>query len=151
MRAAFLAFARSPAAKWSANFRDLNAAVTRMATLAPGGRITRAVLDAELARLQSAWHTPPPPNSDEALLEAVLGSVAAAQFDLFDRAQLACVIRVCRTSATLSEAGRRRFAVTRGQRKVTNDADRLQKYLTRFHLTWSACIARNSSEVKSNP
>src|SRR6185503_17467275 len=30
VREKFLAFARSPAAKWSANFRDLNASVTRM-------------------------------------------------------------------------------------------------------------------------
>src|SRR5690606_37547372 len=37
----FLNFAESPAAKWSANFRDLNAAVIRMSTLAPGGRITK--------------------------------------------------------------------------------------------------------------
>ena len=35
----YLAFAESPRAAWRANFRDLNAAVTRMATLALGGRI----------------------------------------------------------------------------------------------------------------
>jgi transcriptional regulatory protein RtcR len=139
VRAAFLAFARSPHARWSANFRDLNAAVTRMATLAPGGRITRAVLEAELARLQAGWHTPPPADSDDALLESVLGGEKAAKLDLFDRAQLACVIRTCRTSQTLSDAGRRLFAVTRGQRKVTNDADRLRKYLSRFKLAWADC------------
>ena len=60
----------------------------------------------------------------------------AAALDLFDRAQLACGVRVCRDSRTLSEAGRRLFAVTRGQRKVTNDADRLRKYLASFGLTW---------------
>ena len=145
VRAAFLAFARSPRAKWNANFRDLNAAVTRMATLAPGGRITRAVLDAELTRLQTAWHTPPPADSDDALLATVLGPEVAAKLDLFDRAQLACVIRVCRTSATLSEAGRHLFAITRSKRKVANDADRLLKYLTRFRLTWSACSAKAGS------
>lgn len=139
VRGAFLDFARSPAAKWSANFRDLNAAVTRMATLAPGGRITRAVLEAELRRLRAGWHVPAAADSDEALLLGVLGAEGAAGLDLFDRAQLTCVIRVCRTSATLSEAGRRLFAVTRGKRKVANDADRLQKYLTRFGLTWALC------------
>ncbi len=142
VRAAFLAFARSPGAKWSANFRDLNAAVTRMATLAPGGRITRAVLEAELARLQTAWHTPPPADSDDALLASVLGAKAAENLDLFDSAQLACVIRACRTSATISEAGRRLFAVTRSKRKTANDADRLKKYLTRFKLTWAACLSQ---------
>jgi transcriptional regulatory protein RtcR len=138
VRATFLTFARSPEAKWSANFRDLNAAVTRMATLAPGGRISRPVLDAELVRLRAAWQSVAAADSDETLLADVLGPDRAAKLDLFDRAQLACVIRVCRTSATLSEAGRRLFAVTRGNRKVTNDADRLRKYLARFDLAWSA-------------
>ena len=145
VRAAFLAFARSPAARWSANFRDLNAAVTRMATLAPGGRITRAVLDAEITRLQTAWHTPPPVEGDDALINAVIGAEAAAKLDLFDRAQLGCVLRVCRASPSLSEAGRRLFSVTREKRSVTNDADRLRKYLARFHLTWSACCLKASS------
>jgi transcriptional regulatory protein RtcR len=139
VRAAFLTFARSDEAKWSANFRDLNAAVTRMSTLAPGGRISRAVLDAELIRLRAAWQTVPAPGSDEMLLHEVLGTDRAAKLDLFDRAQLACVIRVCRTSTTLSEAGRRLFSVTRGNRKVTNDADRSRKYLARFDLTWLGC------------
>jgi len=135
VRAAFLGFARSGEAKWSANFRDLNAAVTRMATLAPGGRISRPVLAAELARLRAAWQTVPAAGSDDLLLTEALGP-DAAKLDLFDRAQLACVIRICRASATLSEAGRRLFAVSRGQRKVANDADRLRKYLVRFGLTW---------------
>ena len=140
VRASFLTFARSADAKWSANFRDLNAAVTRMSTLAPGGRISRTVLDAELTRLKTAWQTPAAPGSDNALLSEVLGTECAANLDLFDRAQLACVIRVCRASATLSEAGRRLFAVTRGNRKVTNDADRLRKYFARFGLTWDGCV-----------
>jgi transcriptional regulatory protein RtcR len=145
VRAAFLTFARSPQAKWSANFRDLNAAVTRMATLAPGGRVTRDVLNAEMQRLARSWHAPPAPDSDDALLDAVLGAEASANLDLFDRAQLACVIRTCRTSATLSEAGRRLFAITRGKRKVTNDADRLRKYLTRFGLAWETCLRSDSA------
>ena len=71
-----------------------------------------------------------------ALLVSAMGAESAAELDLFDRVQLACVVRVCRDSKTLSEAGRRLFAVTRGKRKVANDADRLRKYLARFGLTW---------------
>ena len=142
VRGTFLDFARSGEAKWSANFRDLNAAVTRMATLAPGGRITREVLNGELTRLRTGWRNAAgaesagPAPGDEALLAETLGADGAAALDLFDRAQLACVVRVCRDSKTLSEAGRRLFAVTRGKRKVANDADRLRKYLGRFGLTW---------------
>lgn len=145
VRTAFLNFARSPNARWTANFRDLNAAVTRMATLAPGGRITRAVLDAEITRLRNAWHRPAPQGSDDAILAEVLGTECAAKLDLFDRAQLACVIRVCQSAGSLSEAGRALFGVSRENRKVTNDADRLRKYLTRFALTWDALKQRNAT------
>jgi len=42
-REKFLSFALSPVAMWVGNFRDLNAAVARMATLAPSGRISTQV------------------------------------------------------------------------------------------------------------
>ena len=104
VRAAFLDFARSGEAKWTANFRDLNAAVTRMATLAPGGRITREVLSGELGRLRAGWlkgtagTAGSGQGDDSALLAETLGEEDAAKLDLFDRAQLACVVRVCRDS-----------------------------------------------------
>src|SRR5215216_5036685 len=54
-RARFLKFASSTEASWTGNFRDLNGAVTRMATLAPGGRIAVEVVEEEIARLKAAW------------------------------------------------------------------------------------------------
>ena len=51
-RERFLDFATGADAAWSGNFRDLNAAVTRMATFAAGGRITVEIVEAEIARLQ---------------------------------------------------------------------------------------------------
>jgi transcriptional regulatory protein RtcR len=56
------------------------------------------------------------------------------QLDRFDRAQLAEVVLACREAASLSEAGRLLFAVSRTQKKTSNDADRLRKYLSRFNL-----------------
>lgn len=38
----------------------------------------------------------------------------------------------------MSQAGRELFAVSRGQRASTNDADRLRKYLARFGWDWEA-------------
>ena len=128
VREQFLSFARSPAARWNANFRDLNACVTRMATLSTGGRITREILDAELVRLRSSWSTAPDPADDEGVLASVLGPKVLEQLDLFDRVQLAAVI-----------AGRKLFGSTRVKRKVQNDADRLRKYLARFDLDWQSC------------
>jgi transcriptional regulatory protein RtcR len=137
-REAFLAFARSPAAKWNANFRDLNACVTRMATLAPGGRITRTVLESEVEHLRRGWAPSAGNSGHEAILESVLSSQAIGRLDLFDQAQLAFVVRLCRQSAGLSDAGRKLFAATREKRKTANDADRLRKYLARFDLDWNS-------------
>lgn len=139
VREDFLKFAQSPAAKWSANFRDLNACITRMATLSPGGRITTTVLTEELRRLNSAWSSPQTDEDHESILASVLGEKEMERLDLFDQVQLAFVVRTCRECATLSDAGRKLFGATREKRKVQNDADRLRKYLARFDLDWQAC------------
>ncbi|NLE38110.1 MAG: sigma 54-interacting transcriptional regulator [Pirellulaceae bacterium] len=134
-RRRFVDFAMSDAAAWRANFRDLNGAVTRMATLAPGNRINVETVDEEIARLESAWRDSTP-EADESLLASVLGPERTAELDRFDRVQLAEAIRVCRQSKTLSDAGRRLFGVSRTRKKLPNDADRLRKYLGRFGLGW---------------
>jgi transcriptional regulatory protein RtcR len=135
----FLTFAQSSEARWSANFRDLNAAVTRMATLADGGRITGKVVDEESARLRAAWAGLGTESDGGSAPDPLLGSERWAAIDPFDRVQLAEVIRVCRESKSQSEAGRRLFSVSRLARKHANDADRLSKYLTRFGLSWKDC------------
>jgi transcriptional regulatory protein RtcR len=62
--------------------------------------------------------------------------VELADIDLFEQSQLETVLKVCRASTSLSEAGRQLFAVSRQQKKQPNDADRLRKYLARFGLSW---------------
>jgi len=138
-QAHFLGFATSPEARWSGNFRDLNAAVLRMATLAAGGRITRDVVGEELERLREQWRPTGPRASPGAgdLVVELLGAGLAGELDRFDRVQLADVLGVCRASRSLSEAGRALFAQSRAQKKSVNDADRLKKYLARFGLTWA--------------
>ena len=148
-RARFLQFATSDEAVWSGNFRDFNAAVTRMSALAPGGRITLESVEEEMERLRAGWQAadepagpvgpggPGGPGGNDGL-ERLLTSQALAQIDLFDRVQLREVVRLCQTSRSLSEAGRRLFAVSRTRKSATNDADRLRKYLSRFGLDWSS-------------
>lgn len=135
-RRRFLDFAGSATATWSGNFRDLNAAVTRMATLAAGGRIRLSDVDDETDRLARSWQSR---SSDPAItwLRHVFTAEQIAELDLFDRVQLNEVIRVCVASSSLSEAGRRLFAVSRLSRQRVNDADRLRKYLSRFGLEFS--------------
>jgi len=134
VRERFLTFARSSEATWAGNFRDLNACITRMATLATSGRISVEILEAELARLRQAWKEPA--DEDSAALNSVLSEKELSKIDDFDRVQLNHVVSICQQSHTLSEAGRKLFNVTRSQRKITNDADRLRKYLARFDLDW---------------
>ncbi len=139
-RERFLAFART--APWPRNFRDLGGAVVRMGTLAPAGRIDLETVEEEIGRLGATWAGArdgrPGGRAGESRAEddpvaALLGDVA---LDRFDHVQLAEVLRVCRASASLSEAGRALFAVSRAQRTSVNDADRLRKYLARFELDW---------------
>ncbi|HZS48443.1 MAG TPA: RNA repair transcriptional activator RtcR [Blastocatellia bacterium] len=131
----FLRFARSHDARWQGNFRDLNGAVIRMSTLSSGGRISVEVVDEEIERLKSSWQQETA-DADHDFLERLIGKDRSQELDLFDRAQLATVLKVCRESKSLSDAGRALFAASRGQRKSTNDADRLKKYLSRFGIDW---------------
>ncbi|XXT17582.1 sigma 54-interacting transcriptional regulator [Sorangium sp. So ce429] len=154
-RARFVKFAMSREAVWPGNFRDFNAAVTRMATLAPGGRIGVEIVEEEIERLSEAWRRGPAvggvgnaggaagEGSDgegEDLVVAALGARKAAALDQFDRAQLAEVLRVLKSARSLSEAGRVLFAASRAKKKSVNDADRLRKYLARFDIDWSALV-----------
>lgn len=65
----------------------------------------------------------------------------AGTLSYFDRLQLQAVIDVCRKSDSLSDAGRALFNVSRTQRSVVNDADRLRKYLLKFDLSWEKISA----------
>jgi len=136
---AFLKFAEAPDSHWLGNFRDLNAAVTRMATLAPRGRIRVEEVAEEIQRLRENWHRPGAAAQVEgADLERILGADVLAELDPFDRVQLCYVAAVCQRSKTMSDAGREIFAVSRSKRSVTNDADRLKKYLAKFGLNFES-------------
>ncbi len=130
----YLKFARGPEALWPGNFRDLNASLTRMATLAPGGRIGRETVETEIVRLRRQWSPESARDSDDLRLLRDLMGDAAEKLDRFERVQLLDVLKVCKESRSLSEAGRTLFAVSREEKKGANDADRLRKYLLRFGL-----------------
>jgi transcriptional regulatory protein RtcR len=132
----YLGFATGPDALWPGNFRDLAASVTRMATLSPKGRIDSDCVAAEIDRLQRLWSGQAISAPDP--LTELLSSEEYEAIDPFDRVQLAEVIRICRTSRSLSDAGRRLFTVSRARKASTNDTDRLRKYLLKFGLEWSA-------------
>jgi transcriptional regulatory protein RtcR len=131
----FLSFATSPEATWAGNFRDLNAAITRMATLSTSGRILPDSVDTEINRLKSSWsHAGDAPAAGS--LADYLDDDQLSQIDLFDQHQLNMVIGICRRSRSLSDAGRTLFGASRLRKQSSNDSDRLRKYLGKFSLTW---------------
>ena len=147
-RSAYLRFATAVDAVWRGNFRDLSASITRLATLADHGRIGIALVEAEIQRLRWQWQPPPAIAADgnpahataaptSLSLQDLLGSKASS-LDTFDQLQLQSVVAVCRKHASISDAGRELFNVSRQQRSVINDADRLRKYLLKFGLDWEA-------------
>lgn len=139
-REAYLRFATAPDAAWRGNFRDLNASVTRMATLATGGRITEELVAQEVNRLSNDWQGLKPKTEKIDIvqrLEKLLSSVQLSQIDKFDQMQLAHVVETCQNSPSLAAAGRSLYNVSRTQRKSQNDSHRLKVYLSKFGLTFT--------------
>lgn len=144
-RADYLRFAQSGEALWRGNFRDLSGSITRLATLADQGRIGAALVAAEIQRLRWQWQTDGAPTGFAGpTLPALMGDAANA-LDRFDQLQLQAVIEVCRRHNSLSDAGRELFNVSRTQRSVVNDADRLRKYLLKFSLRWEDLSSRDDA------
>jgi transcriptional regulatory protein RtcR len=101
-------------------------------------------VDQEIQRLRIKWPTggtDSAPTSRTDLAKELLSEDRLREIDPFDLVQLEYVLRACRESRTLSEAGRALFAVSRQKRSQANDADRLRKYLLRFHLDWDRVVA----------
>jgi transcriptional regulatory protein RtcR len=134
-REAFLKFATSKEAKWLANFRDLNGAIVRLCTLALGGRITLDILDEEIKRLKSLWKSENF-ESEVRLIENFKHIIDKDKIDLFEQIQIEGVLRVCSECRSLSDAGRKLFAISRLSKASSNDSDRLKKFLSKYGLTW---------------
>ena len=129
----FMKYALSEQTQWRGNFRDLNAIITRLATLAPAGRIDKCTVAEEVERLQSDSVRD---EGDNAVISLLLPPQYRELYDPFDLNQLEYTVKICRESGNISEAGRKLFSVSRTQRKTKNDTDRLTKYLAKFGLTF---------------
>ena len=152
-RERFLSFAHNPNNMWSGNFRDLNAMVVRMATLADGGRITLTDVNDEIsrctptARQQASGSQCQTSASDHQVLSTLLGNDYADRYDDFDLVQLAHVIEVCRISDSAADAARKLYAVSFKAKTSSNNTDRLSKYLARFGLKFKEIIRSSQSSV----
>lgn len=134
----FLRFALSAEAAWRGNFRDLNAAVQRMTTLADGGRINEQNVRDEISRLKAHWapRGQDQPGESTIDLNDYLPEAALQEIDLLDQWQLSKIIEVCRQCRSLSDAGRLLFNRSRVRKRSTNDSHRLRQMLAKFNLTF---------------
>ena len=98
-RQRYLAFATSPEARWPGNFRDLAAASPAWRRSRPRGRIDVECVDEEIARLRRLWARAARGRWRTSLATSARRRRRAAAIDLFDRVQLAEMIRVCRRAA----------------------------------------------------
>ncbi|WNO10843.1 RNA repair transcriptional activator RtcR [Teredinibacter sp. KSP-S5-2] len=133
----YLRFSQSPEAKWSANFRDLNASITRMGTLADGGRITANLVKEEISRLKAKWKTSTQAGENQVeQARELLGDARFSQLDLYDQIILAGITNVCRNSSSMAEAGRTLFNLSRTAKKSTNDSHRIRQLLEKYGVSF---------------
>ena len=57
----------------------------------------------------------------------------------------------CRESRTAAEAGKKLFAVSRREKKTSNDTDRLAKYLAKFGLSFRALSTSVTAHGAARP
>lgn len=134
-RLSYLKFGTSPKGLWSGNFRDLNASITRMATLADGGRINSQNVDEEIERLNLRWRGGQQKRED-ITLQNHFTQAQLANIDYHDQLLLQGVISVCQQSTSMAEAGRRLFNVSRTQKSSINDSHRVKQILEKFGLSF---------------
>lgn len=133
----YMRFSLSPKALWSANFRDLNASITRMGTLSEGGRITVTIVQEEIGRLEKKWNNHSMNNQlPKRPIERVLGPHSCDTMDYLDQIKLAGIIEVCQQSQSMAEAGRTLFQASRLQKKTSNDSHRVKQLLAKYGLTF---------------
>lgn len=140
-RQAYVQFAMSANALWTANFRDLSASIQRMATLAEAGRIRLDDVKREIILLEQRWA---PSENNFTLVQQHLEQDQLNEIDLFDMVQLEKVLEICQSYDSVSDAGRALFAQSRLRKKSKNDADRLVKYLSKFGLDWEMLTSKLS-------
>lgn len=141
-RIKFMEFAVSPEAIWKRNFRDLNRAIDRMATLAPHGRITTAVVADEIKILRESWQTAQAYQKRN-LVSQVFTDQDCENFDEYDLLTLESVLNVCCSCRTLVEATKLLFAKSLTRKTSENNSDRLSKFLKRFGLNWEQVRSLN--------
>lgn len=127
----YLAFARSDAALWSGNFRDLVSSVERMVTLCDGGLITPDLVDDEISVLRSLWQsTGSAPDNQEQPYNLVERVLPHNNLNDFEKGQLDAVLRHCKDAKNNADLGRKVY----GQSIGANPSQRVIGFLAQHGL-----------------
>ncbi len=147
-RAKYLQFSHSPAATWSANFRDLNASITRMGTLADGGRITSSVVAEEIERLLRKWKSGASlMNQPRHIIEPFVGAEQCDEMDHYDQIKLSGLITTCQQATSMADAGRKLFNVSRTTKASNNDSHRVRQLLNKYGLNFADLNTKLDAET----
>ena len=130
----YLHFGRSDQALWSANFRDLNSSITRMGTLADGGRISINEVTDEIERLKTKWDISSDSNHNK--IKSLLPPEKFETLDNYDLGVLSVIIETCIKSKSMADAGRKLFNVSRKAKASSNDSHRIKQILDKHELTF---------------
>ncbi len=128
----YINFAKSSAAKWLDNFRDLNSSVERMTTMSDKNRIGVDTVTLEIERLKEDWS-----DGVEMLGVALSDYVDFEVLDnmsMIDATLLRHVIEVCLSSTSAAAAGRSLYANNKGELSIANPTSRLANYLKKYEL-----------------
>lgn len=135
----YLTYGRSEKGLWSSNFRDLNASITRMAALSDGGRITTAIVNEEISRLEKKWshRKTTEIESKSNILVEILPPKVLSNMDYYEQEKLAIVLNTCKVANSMAEAGRTLFNKSRQSKSSANDSHRVKQILSKYNLTFS--------------
>ena len=135
----YLDFALSNNAVWSANFRDLNASMIRMATLSEDGRIKPEDVDDEVNKLTYLWEQDEDVDShknNEVELSSYFSETVLDEIDFIEIVQLKEIVKACLKSNTGADAARLLYNKSRLKKAKSNDSHRMKVVLARYGTTF---------------
>ncbi|OUS24222.1 transcriptional regulator [Gammaproteobacteria bacterium 45_16_T64] len=132
----YLHFALSKEALWKGNFRDLNASVVRMGTLADAATIDGESVATEIDALKYLWGGGESIDGKPEVVELsqYLSPEMLADMDKIDQLVCASVIETCLRSKSASHAGRELYHVSRLKRSKPNDGARITALLVKYGI-----------------
>ena len=146
-RKEFLDFACSNEALWTGNYRDMRNAVARLATLSGEKQVTKALVEKEIERLKDEWARERLKYMEDTYLaDKVLGE-ESLKYNRLERAELSCVIEVCRRHRTQTGAAKELYGRPGPDPSKSNKSSKLSKLLEKYNLDFKRLKEKLNAEI----